>query len=152
MTLPANPPAPSSMPSASKQSDEASRRRRAIYQALHPALPPGELNKALALCERDFPLHEPFSVAEFCQRLAESSPEIRLNKEVRLALLRTMRQRVETLGIDPLSAQEAGGEEIPSKPLEVEAESGLHPQDLLDEDEDEPVSQMPSLNKLGSTR
>jgi hypothetical protein len=121
MTLPANPPEPSSMLSASKQSDEASRRRRAIYQALHPALPPGDLSRALALCERDFPLDEPLSVAEFCQRLAESSPQIRLSKEARLALLRTMRQRVENLGIDPRSAQEAGGEGIRSEPLEVEA-------------------------------
>ena len=127
MTLSANSPDLSLMPSASKQSDEASRRRRAIYQALHPTLPPGDLSKVLALCEHDFPLDEPFSVAEFCQRLAESSPEIRLSKEARLTLLRTMRQRVENLGIDPLSAQEAGGEESPSEPLEVETESGLHP-------------------------
>ena len=151
MILPANRSDTSPMPSAFEQNDEASRRRRAIYQALQPALPPEELNKALALCDRDFPLDAPFSVAEFCQRLTESSPEISLSKESRLALLRTMRQRVENLGIDPLPAQDVEVEEAPSDALAAEAESGLHPQALTDEDEDETVECIkPDLESLVS--
>jgi hypothetical protein len=137
------------MPFASARSDEASRRRRAIYQALQPDLPPAVLHQALALCERDFPVDRPFSVAEFCQRLAGSSAEISLSREARLALLRAMRQPVEKLGIDPRLVQEARGEASSSETLEVEAESGLHRQELIDEDDEEMVAlTKPDLESL----
>lgn len=155
MTLPDNRPDTSPTLSASAQSDEASRRRRAIYQSLQPALPPEDLHKALALCEREFPLDQPFSVSEFCQRLAESSSEIRLSKEARLTLLRTMRQRAETLGIDPLSVQEAGRDAVPSETFAAEAKSGSHSEEQSDpqhqSDEDETVELLrPELESLNS--
>jgi hypothetical protein len=155
MTLPANRPDTSRMPPISEQRHEASRRRRTIYQSLQPVLPPAKLNQALALCERDFPLDEPFSVAEFCQRLAESPSNISLSKEARLVLLRTMRQRAETLGRDPLPVQETAEEAVASAALEVEAESGGYPEAQHEPqnriDEDGTVERMrPELENLAS--
>ena len=111
--------------SPSEANGEASRRRRAIYQTLHPALSSEELQAALEICDREFPVDQPFSVSEFCQRLIETSSEIQLNKETRLDLLRTMRQPIEKLGSDPASVEER------EETIEPEAEAVP----VLDDDE-----------------
>ncbi len=74
--------------------EEADRRKKVIRQTLQSVLSESQMLHAVGLCEREFPPEEPFSTSLFCQRLAETIPDVYLNHETRLTLLRMLRRSV----------------------------------------------------------
>ncbi len=109
---PQDDPAMASHKSDSSVQDDESSRRRAVYQALQSALSSEEMHRALLLCNQEFPPDRTFIAAEFCQRLAETIPDVQLDKETRLHLLRTMRQPAQELGVDPLPLSGAADPDV----------------------------------------
>jgi hypothetical protein len=71
---------------------------------------------AVRLCEQEFAQKTSISVSEFCQRLFETTPQIQLDKDARLRLLRAMRQPVATLAADGAMPTPKGSE--PREPSE----------------------------------
>ncbi len=80
--------------------EEIERRRQALQLALSNCLSAEEMAHTVRLCEEEFARQTSFSVSEFCQRLFETMPQIQLDKEARLRLLRAMRQPTKTLSAD----------------------------------------------------
>ena len=80
--------------------DEMERRRLALQQALAPYLSADQMAHTVRLCEQEFSEKMSISVSEFCQRLFETMPQIQLDKDARLRLLRAMRQPRATLIAD----------------------------------------------------
>ena len=83
---------PSSSAVTSVGEKEIERRRLALQQALVPYLSADQMAHTVRLCEQEFSEKMSISVSEFCQRLFESMPQIQLDKDARLRLLRAMRQ------------------------------------------------------------
>ena len=71
---------------------ERERRRLALQQALAPYLSADQMAHTVRLCEEEFSEKMSISAAELCQRLFETMPQIQLDKDARLRLLRAMRQ------------------------------------------------------------
>ncbi len=91
--------------------EEIERRRQALQYALSYCLSAEEMAHTVRLCENEFARKKAFSVSEFCQRLFETMPEVQLDKESRLRLLRAMRQ--------PTKAFNAATEMTMPKPAEA---------------------------------
>jgi hypothetical protein len=71
---------------------ELERRRLALQHALSSCLTTEQMAHALRLCEQEFAEKMSLSVSELCQRLFETMPQLQLDKDARLRLLRAMRQ------------------------------------------------------------
>jgi hypothetical protein len=71
---------------------EIERRRLALQHALASCLSVDEMAHTVRLCEQEFARKTSVSVSELCHRLFETMPQIQLDKEARLRLLRAMRQ------------------------------------------------------------
>lgn len=80
--------------------EEIDRRRQALQYALSYCLSAEEMAHTVRLCEKEFARKASFSVSEFCQRLFETMPQVQLDKESRLRLLRAMRQPAKALSAD----------------------------------------------------
>ncbi len=120
--------------------EEIERRRQALQYALSYCLSAEDLAHTVKLCEQEFASKASFSVSEFCQRLFETKPQIQLDKESRLRLLRAMRQPAKVLNADgAMPAAE------PSEPMPQMAEpSESMPQMPMPEPLGEEIIQLPS--------
>ena len=79
-------------------------RKKAVEKALQSVLTREQIAHAILLCDHEFATEPAFSATSFCQRLVETLPEIQLNAQARLALLRTVRQSAEELGVENVTS------------------------------------------------
>ncbi len=82
---------------AGVEESEMERRRLALQHALASCLSADEMARTVRLCEQEFAKKMSVSVSELCQRLFETMPQIQLDKDARLRLLRAMRQPVKPM-------------------------------------------------------
>ena len=110
--------------------EEMERRRLALQHALAACLSAEELAHTVQLCELEFAEQATLSVSAFCQRLFETQPQIQLDKEARLRLLRAMRQPVKDLVVHDVApiSQELESFDLP-EPLAI-AESPPPPEPI----------------------
>lgn len=92
---------------------EIERRRLALQHALASCLSVDELAHTVRLCEQEFARKTSVSVSELCHRLFETMPQIQLDKEARLRLLRSMRQPAQALLADTVMPTPEPPEPIP---------------------------------------
>jgi hypothetical protein len=79
---------------------ELERRRLALQHALGSCLTVEQLAQTVRLCEQEFAEKASVSVADFCQRLFDTMPQLQLDTQARLRLLQMMRQSVQQLAAE----------------------------------------------------
>ncbi len=100
--------------------EEMERRRLALQVALASCLSSDEMAHTVRLCEQEFAKKRSVSVSEFCQRLFETLPQVQLDKDARLRLLRAMRQPVTNLAADDVMPAPKRSESIElPEPIEL---------------------------------
>ncbi|ETX06370.1 MAG: hypothetical protein ETSY2_17545 [Candidatus Entotheonella gemina] len=101
--------------------EEMERRRLALQQALASCLSVDEMTHTVRLFEQEFSQKTSVNVSELCQRLFETMPQIQLDKEARLRLLRTMRQPKTLLAAENLMPPPKYSEPVASpEPVQFE--------------------------------
>ena len=81
--------------------NEASRRRRAIFKALHPYMPQTQVIEALWMWEWDFSEGSAFELADYLNAVCQSAGLKKQQGEIRRSLIRQMSQPLAALGPDP---------------------------------------------------